>query len=1525
MILSRMMKLSVIIGLLSLVSLGFSQQVSAPKSLWAETDSTLKNYTLEELQQYQNIYSREITRLEHERQQLRRQGIRDGEIFLSRNPKSRYGDKVMMRLAELYYEQSKEDFQNAMQEFDRVSALYDRGEITDLPREPKIDYAKSLDMYVQIIENYPLSDLVDDSFYNIGYILEEQVLRDSALVYYQKILQNYPNSPLMPDVYMQIGEYYFNPPVNNLDTAISFYEKVLQYRESIKYDEALYRLGWSYYRLSEYPKAISYFTLLVDDILQARPYDPQAKYSNPALLDETIEYIGLSFIEYGGPAQAMRYINEIGGRSYGIRILKRMGDAYLDEKEDYNLALESYDNILKLYADDPLAPQVQNRIVQAYRRAGNNAMAFLARDMLFTKYRDGSDWWLKNDNEDARQVARMLTESALRDNISVLLNRGQETNQVDLFQQAVQESRRYLAAFPSDSSAPLIHWNMALTLDSKLNRVDEAYDEYLKISNIYWDTKYQRFAAENAVAIARDAALSAVASAEQQANEEQGISISELKKLAGTNVAAVSFRERMRLQPKELTPVEVKLAAAYDNYIKLFPHGKETPIFLANAGALYYRRHQFKDALRYFNTLLRHFPGSEEVSQARYAIMESYFGKADFSSSEIIARQILRGDATEEVKSRARRRLAESIYLNAEILAEDTKFIEAGNEYRRVVREVPDSPFADLALFNAALQYDKGTDFVRGIDTYNLLLATYPTSAYALDAQNNLAFDYAEIGDFRNAALTYERLSDAHPDADKARDALYNSSLYFTKASDWDNSIRVNRQFIKRHPQDDMADNFAFDIGRFYRNLNQHDKAQDAYEQFISNYPTSPGVIQAHFIRGDYYRNSNEKQRALLEFEKAYQKNKEFIARQLSGDDYYAAEAQFAIAKVKYEEFENIKFRLPESNLNRNKQAKREQLLEIVRCLGNCVELGTPRLYEATHMIGQAYQEFAATWADQEIPIMDPTRRAVAQKEVNDAAIELYSRAVNSYRNAVRSLDRLLQNYEESLISEMRQDTTRQQAIDTLQVVSQDSVLRIGRQWIDRSKENLAQVHYQIGEISLKSVRAVLNAPIPSGLGDFPELVYRNQVLDLAVQPLIEETVSAYQANIQEADSFRISSQWLELSKTKMLVTNNLLAGSYGRLALDAMSVIKKKLAEYDQLIGSRQSFNEMADQLQVVSDELANTVDFSKAARTRSTDTFKKSLDLARELSFGEKFISTTQDTMLSSLLTFALKCDSLGNDAKRRANFAREQFVRTEDLNFEEGLFTFESNYFALRDVGRATMEQGYEIATANQIDNLYSRNLAMQLIRFDPEKYAEIMNLQIQEQILVSDTTWKATPHYFEGWAFVNFDDSNWLPANYCENRTVNNPTAIWLYELPDPIVSDSMRTDTLVIVPALAPKPYARVFFRKHFVIQGLPVTCKINVSADQTFGLYFNGDLIRTVSETNEASTKDDFDVSSLITEGKNVISLEVLDLDQTANGVQVELIIRNIPDWNEKLELLRPELANEKVQQELMLERGRLP
>jgi len=75
----------------------------------AGRDTVLRAYSINELLEYKDFYERERFRLESERVFLREKGISDMEAFLANHPKSKILDKVIIRLAELYYEKALEN------------------------------------------------------------------------------------------------------------------------------------------------------------------------------------------------------------------------------------------------------------------------------------------------------------------------------------------------------------------------------------------------------------------------------------------------------------------------------------------------------------------------------------------------------------------------------------------------------------------------------------------------------------------------------------------------------------------------------------------------------------------------------------------------------------------------------------------------------------------------------------------------------------------------------------------------------------------------------------------------------------------------------------------------------------------------------------------------------------------------------------------------------------------------------------------------------------------------------------------------------------------------------------------------------------------------------------------------------------------------------------------------------------------------------------------------------------------------
>ena len=1526
----------------------FSQQDPKVESgRKVKIDSLLDTYSVEDILKYREYYQKQIEDIKKEKIELRKKGIRDAEKFLENNPESNVLDKVMMRLAELYYEEAEDRFIQEMQLYDQKLDEFENANVDSSLAEPVKDFSKSLALHQRIIDEYQHSELVDDAMYNKAFILEETGSIQEALKIYDAITVDFQDSRYVPECLMRIAEYHFNPPKNDVDTAIEYYKRILDYKDSRKYDEALYRLGWSYYRKSDYPQAVSYFTLLADDIERAGDIDPEQKFSNPVLRDESIEYIGISFLDYGGTDRAVDYLNSIGGRPYGVDILRKIGDVYMNEKEMYDKAVDAYQTLLKMYPDDEQAPVIQEKIVMCHRHSNDDMMAYIARDKLFNQYKPGSPWWQKQDDEKVRENVYAITERSLRDNINLLFQRAEDASDQDLYLQAVNDSRKYLKSFPTDSSAPQIHWNMALTMDTKLHQTDQAFEEYMQISDLYWNTKYQKFSAENAIALAKDAV-------ETDTSKKQ---ISPTETVSDLQQKATSVLDALVYNRMEFSDNEKKLVRAYNNYIKSFPHEAETATILANAGALHYNNNRFPEALRYFNTIIKHFPESKDVDYAKYTIMESYFGKRDFKSAEIIARKLKNTEGIDpDLAEKANNRLAESIFLAAEVFADSADHLQAGNEYLRVVMEVPNAEFADLSIFNAALEYDKAKEFSRAVETYNYLIETRPNSKYLLDAMNNLSIDYGELKEFKNAALTYERLAAASNDSSQIHDALFNSSLFFVKGEEWEDAIRINRQFVQKYPESQDSDDLFYDIATYYLKLDDLDKANSIYGEYAQLYPNSPRVIETYFHRGEYYRKKDMLAMAQAEYDKAVAKNEEFKSNNLEQNDYFAAEALFQLTMLQFKEFKAIEFQLPVAKMEQSKNQKRKLLIKVVDGFTKVVSYGTLRLYEATYNIGEAYEKFARSWVRQEVAPMEETRRIVTQKEINETTAELYGKAEDSYKQSVRILTRLADDYEQSLMT----DTTALAEAELTKIVREDSTLRVARKWIDRSKEKISEVIYDIAELNFSTVNAFLEAPIPEGLDNVAEMEYRKQVLSKAISPLIQDIVEAHIRNIREAWNLGLENQWVKLSRRKILTTNNLLASEYNNLAHKSQDLYKESVENYIKTTEQGGTTGGM-DAL-TISDQMANLIDFTRAFSSVTVEIYRNTLEKAIEENINDPSVSETKEKMLKDLYLITQTCGELEKKSKTNRKKYEKLFKETDKIEYEDALFTFEDNYFSFQETNKELLEIGYQIIQDMEISNQWVPKIMLALVQANPEEYSNLLDLESSVAQLVTDETWKVSDQYSEGWVQAGFDDAFWNTAQLLHDDFRLNvaPAQVWFSimdtlgvindtsfvtqpavtdfvltdtslkanAIPDSLASDSTRVNDenkylVTTRPQLGQVPAKRVYFRKRFSVIGLPVSADIKLKIDDSYNLFLNGEYVAAyMSEDSTTADQEHFhELTDIILEGENVLAIEGIDNDSSGGSLAAEVKIKSLPGWSDKKQQIQIETSDVKIKKNLVMDK----
>ncbi len=1508
------------------------------------TDTLFKKLSTEELLKIKNYYNSKVKKLRNEEESYRQEGMDWSENFLKekgQNVSNR--DNIYIRLAEYYIEEAERKYEDAVDSYDveytkyeKELEKYDNKEIDTepvAPEFPKYDYSKAIEVYDRILTEYPASNYADDALYGKAWLLEKMGQGAQSRRIYREVIDKYPDSPFAPESYMRLAEYYFSPradktseeqSVLEIRKAIQLYKNVLKYKDSQRYDEALYKLGWSYYKLAArepkfYNDAITYFLMVVDDVERAKKYDPGNKITNPNVRDEAVEYIGISFTDEAytkaGVDKARHLLERIGDRPYGPEIMEAIGKTFskIDEQKK---AIYAYQNLLEMYPDFVRAPEIQQHIVDALFALGKDQEAYAARDSLYSRYRPQSEWYQKLENSSNPDKVKYLTaaykysEGALRTNLLLDLEKAEDLannkkNATPAYEKVAQLCRIYLDTFPADSNAYDVNWSYALLLDSRLGRFEDAFDEYIRVSNDYLETAHQEDAAVNAV----------------------GVADTLVKIKYGTNDSvSVDLANVAKLNPEALSPEESRLIEAYDNYIRLFPNGEYAANFLAAAGGIYYNHKKFAEAKVYFQTLVKRFPGSEEKSLAMRSIMDSYFALGRFKDSEVIAKKIMNTPSvSEKQKEFARKRLGQAIFKNAEYLEEQGDFFNAATEYFRVFQEARDEPkLVERALLNSGLNFQKSKDWIRAIATYDTLVTNYPKSKFAIPALHNMADDYQELEQYSNAASIYERIFNEFRDSDEADVALYNAAYYYKKGEDWNNAIRVNNLYIKNYPQQEYAVDLYFANADMYLKLNNVAEANRIYEEFAKKYPDDPRTVTAFYERGKYYMDNGQMSLAKSEFEKALARSESFKKKGKDSNPFIAGEAVNALAKILHKEYASIELKQPANNIKSNLNKMRSLMKQLNQTYAKVLSFGSPRSFEAVYNTARSYEEFANKFAHQEIdPTLSPTKRFVELKKINEQAAGLYDKAVDQFKQVVDNIPVIAEklgvdmNAPDTVVT-FQIDTL--EANDSLRVAQQmkrvaevDSSKDLAKKYYAKAKDKISELLYTEASLTSENVIQAINIQPPQK-DPVQRIIFKRAILAKAAAPAIKQTIDAHLRNIHEAEALGLSNKYVEESKRQIILTSNIMGSELEMIAHSTFNEYERQEKVLEDLI--EKEFGAKSDKgldYYGVDNDMNQLIDYIKILSGDILKAYQNTLELARANNIENDLVKNTQERLLRYVVEMSDKMSTASNYAKDKSTYYQTRFDSTQNYNYDDAAGFFENYLYAFSDNSKDIMDQAFQLQQEYEIHNLWANKLLLKLIKIDPEAYSA--GIEKEKLELYSDEDWKYSTTYFkEAWTKPDFDDSGWnyVQVVYSEaNQFAGlgvDPKAIWVIPANTKALPDSAADSTLVIPDSMTATDSmgvalldstsgsadnsladTLVFFRKSFEINGTPLSGALYVTADEDFRIYLNGEYLLD-DELNDYNVIDSLDYYTFdiyLKQGKNELAIDVEDKDLSGRGLKM--------------------------------------
>ncbi|WP_163995845.1 tetratricopeptide repeat protein [Pyxidicoccus caerfyrddinensis] len=952
-------------------------------------------------------YEKAIRDLESQERKERLAAIARFEKFLLSYPNEpRYTPDVMFRLAELYYERSADAYLVLSKEYRDRLEVAESNPDAEVPTEPTVDYSDSIALYRRLLKDFPAYRLNDGATYLLGYCLEEQKQFDESLLAYEQLISRYPKSRFSTEAWVRIGEHWFEDyeDPKALDKAAFAFESASRDTAHPLYDKAVYKLGWTYYRMDRFDEAVGSFLTLAD-FYEAQRVARGDEKAGGDLREEALQYVAISLADetWGGVPRAQALFAQRGARPYEAEVYRRLGNVYFDQTK-YPAAIEAYRLVL---AKDPLAPdapRLQQRIVQAYTGDRLMAESFTESETLANLYQPGTAWYEKNKRDpEVLSEANALVERSLYGTATyhhqqalVFKQEGKFEQANAGFQVAARAYGAYLERFPRSKSAGEMRFYHAECLYNSFQFAAAAKGyELVRDTNVA--EKHRD-----------DAALNAVLAWQQQlVVDVQSGQAPDLKPLRSTERP-----EGEVVQPVAFTATEQKLITASDKYLAMLPKGEKAPGIAYKAAELYYSHNDFPEARRRFESIVQTYPKHEVAKFSTNLIVETFLIDKDWKSVEEVSARLAANsqviDPSSDLhKDLVKFKLAGRFKLADQLMAEG-KHDEAAKKYIQLVDEEPRHEFADKALNNAAVAYEKTRRFDSALKLYERIYREYPKSSLADAALFRVAVNAENSYDFDKAVGSYQKLVKDYPKSKDREAALFNTGRLLEGQQRYPEAAAVFLRYADLFPNAEDAPKNQYRAALIYEKQGDERGQIRALQEFVTKFSRKPGqvelVVDAYRRMGDAHQklgNEREAQRAWT------QAAGEFDRRKLQPDTHplaadAAAYGRFQAAEAELKKFDRLKIGGKGKALERSFTAKRNAVKSVNEAYARVypykrLEWTLAALYRRGHALERFANTIIETPVPAEVKRLGEEAVVVYQDQLAQQTTALEDAAVESY------------------------------------------------------------------------------------------------------------------------------------------------------------------------------------------------------------------------------------------------------------------------------------------------------------------------------------------------------------------------------------------------------------------------------------------------------------------------------------------------------------------------------------------------
>ncbi|WP_207062808.1 tetratricopeptide repeat protein [Motiliproteus sp. SC1-56] len=714
---------------------------------------------------------------------------------------------------------------------------------------------------------------------------------ESALDRLKRLAALYPEHPKNQETLFRIAENHFS--LGHYHEAAQRYDQLLSRWPQGEFSaRARHKLGWSQFKLGEYRLALAQLLPLL------KSHWPEREQQR-SLVDDLLRVSAMSFSHLGGVDPLAAHFADQPPSTLEQTLLETQA-AYMEEKERYTDAAESYRQLLARFPDAPAAPDYQAARVRVFQHAGFISQLWPAREAFVQRFGADSSYWQAADDS-----VRQKLRTYLADYLPLLAQRaharGQKSKAPADYERALSGYRHFIQALPDHPQAAHMQFLLAEAL-SEQGRHAEAAEAYTLAGY-----QYPGYAKRHEAAYAELLAYQSL------------------------------FQTAPAAQKRSWLERSIRRSHAF---IDRYPEASQTPEVITKLAEELLIDASPDQALTTARRLADNPPQALALRLWR-VIAHSAFDLERYAEAESAYRQTLALAPPQPEVDAFIRRMAESIYKQAEQALATGDQNGAIDHYLRLQRAVPQSPLVPKAAFEAARLLMAGKHWRRAIEQLEAFRERFQGHPLQATVPDKLVVAFEETAQWQRAAEELRGIFEREGETPLGRDALWRAAELHEKAGNPALTARGYELYIQRFPR-------------------PLDTAMEARRQLL-RLAELPQVS----------RDPNAIRKAIITAHESAG------AAATPRSRFLASEASLALARQAKTEYDRIPLTLP---LERSLAQKKAAMERSIEALTRTTDYGlAEHATQATALIGEIYIELARSLMNSERP-----------RELDELALEQY-------------------------------------------------------------------------------------------------------------------------------------------------------------------------------------------------------------------------------------------------------------------------------------------------------------------------------------------------------------------------------------------------------------------------------------------------------------------------------------------------------------------------------------------------------